>query len=74
MCPKVGCTSIPVDCSLSILLAVQNRDADLRQTISPDQSYLLRTEGLVYHFSEIGLGLYNYKVNHEREGPDPGRG
>lgn len=47
-----------------------NREADLRQVINPGQSDLLRIEGI--HCSEIGLDLDNYKVNHEREGLDPG--
>lgn len=46
MGPKVGWTSIPAGCSLPILLAMQNRDADLRQVVSTGDSNLLRTEGL----------------------------
>lgn len=49
-----------------------NRDADLRQVINPGQSDLLRIEGI--HCSETGPNLVNYKVNHEREGLDPGEG
>lgn len=50
---------------------MQNRDARQRQAINPGESILLRSEGL--HVSESGLYLYNLKVNHEKEGPDPGR-
>lgn len=55
-----------------MLPAVQNKDAGLRQALNPGESILLRSEGL--HVSERGLGLYNHKVNHEREGPVSGRG
>lgn len=45
----------PVDCLLSILPAVLEmyRDADLWHIINPEESNLLRTEGV--YCSEIGL-------------------
>lgn len=49
-----------------------DKDADLRQVISPGKINLLRIE--VFYCSEIGLGLYNNKVNPEKEDPECGGG
>lgn len=64
--------SFPVDCELSVLLIVleMNRLADVRQIINPGESNLLRIEGP--HCSEIGLDVYDYEVNPEREDLEPG--
>ena len=47
-----------------------NRLADVRQIINPGESNLLRIEGP--HCSEIGLDVYDYEVNPEREDLEPG--
>lgn len=62
----------PVDCELSVLLTVleMNRLADVRQIINPGESNLFRIEGP--HCSEIGLDVYDYEVNPEREDLEPG--
>lgn len=64
--------SFPVDCELSVLLTVleMNRLADVRQIINPGESNLFRIEGP--HCSEIGLDVYDYEVNPEREDLEPG--
>ena len=62
----------PVACELSVLLTVleMSRLADVRQIINPGERNLFRIEGP--HFSEIGLDVYDYEVNPEREDLEPG--
>ena len=47
-----------------------SRLADVRQIINPGERNLFRIEGP--HFSEIGLDVYDYEVNPEREYLEPG--
>ena len=62
----------PVDCGLSILLTVLEMHSlvDVRQIINLGESNLFRIEGP--HCSEIGLDVYNYEVNPEREDLESG--
>lgn len=47
-----------------------NSLVDVRQIINPGESNLFRIEGP--HCSEIGLDVYNYEVNPEREDLESG--